>query len=210
MACLRLREHCQTAVVVARYPASEQAVPSSDRAWSRLAGDGGARCCDPIPAAVGNLSAENNTRAASRSCDLEACGYHEPSLLEHHRAGGEGFSEDLSQRLTPRKAHRRHSGKYELPRRHDLVAYAFDVDRQRYTGAHASESCNSTAKGQHISVYYDAQNPAENTTDDLQSDLNEGFLSIVLEGVIVIDTCSGNMSWRCPARISSQACTISR
>jgi hypothetical protein len=90
---------------------------------------------------------------------------------------------------------------YELPKRHDLVAYAFDVDGQRYTSAHASESCNSTAKGQHISVYYDAQKPAENTTDDPQSDLNEGFLLIVFEGVIVIHTCSGNMFWCCPARI---------
>jgi hypothetical protein len=43
------------------------------------------------------------------------------------------------------------------------VTYTFDIERKKYTGVHASESCYSAAFGQHISVYYNAQNPAENT-----------------------------------------------
>jgi hypothetical protein len=74
----------------------------------------------------------------------------------------------------------------------EQVRYAFDVDGQRYTGAHASESCDSAAKSQQISVYYNAQNPAENTTDDPQGEVNGGFESIVLEGVVL----SSFITWR--------------
>jgi hypothetical protein len=72
------------------------------------------------------------------------------------------------------------------------VTYAFDVDGQRYTGAHASEMCRSAAKRQHISMYYDPQNPAENTTDDPESELSGGLQSIVLQGVIL----SSFITWR--------------
>jgi hypothetical protein len=67
----------------------------------------------------------------------------------------------------------------------EQVTYAFNVDGRRYTGVHDSKICGFVAKGQNISVYYNAQNPAENTTNDPQSDLDDGFLSIVLEGVIL-------------------------
>jgi hypothetical protein len=67
----------------------------------------------------------------------------------------------------------------------EQVTYAFDVDGQRYTGAHASEICGFAAKGQHTSVYYNVQDPAENTTDAPPYDLNDGILSIGLAGVIL-------------------------
>jgi regulator of extracellular matrix RemA (YlzA/DUF370 family) len=65
------------------------------------------------------------------------------------------------------------------------VTYIFDADRQRYTGAHTSDMCASAAKGQHISVYYNTQNPTENTTDAPPYDLNDGILSIVLGAIIL-------------------------
>jgi hypothetical protein len=67
----------------------------------------------------------------------------------------------------------------------EQVTYAFNVDGQRYTGAHASEICGFATKGLHISVYYNVQNPAENTTDAPPYDLNDGILSIGLDGVIL-------------------------
>ena len=70
-------------------------------------------------------------------------------------------------------------------RYNEKITYAFDIDGKKYSGAHASESCYSATFGQHVSVYYNAQNPAENTTWAPPYDFYDGILTIILNGVIL-------------------------
>jgi hypothetical protein len=83
-------------------------------------------------------------------------------------------------------------------RYNEQVTYTFDIGGKKYRGAHASESCYSATFGQHISVYYNAQNPAENTTWAPPHDFHDGILTIVLNGVILssLITWEISKSWR--------------
>ena len=78
------------------------------------------------------------------------------------------------------------------------VTYTFDVDARKYRGAHPSESCYSAIFGQHIRVYYNAQNPVENTTWAPPYDFYNGILTIVLDGVILSSFATWGIfnSWR--------------
>ena len=86
------------------------------------------------------------------------------------------------------------------------VTYTFYVGGEKYTGAHASNNCYSAAFGSHISVYYNAHNPTENTTWAPPYDLYDGILTTILNGIILSSfvTWGISKSWRFgnPAEIS--------